>query len=766
MKFGKIAVTIVAACMALSGAAQMAASERSQSVGLVLSGGGAKGIAHIGVIKALEENDIPIDYISGTSMGAIVGGLYAAGYTTDEMMALIKSREFMDAASGQIDERYTYYFLHDVNEPNLFTLNIGDKSSATSLLPASVINPIPMNFEFMAIFSPFTAQCGGDFDKLFVPFRAVASDVTNKRKVVWSHGSLGEAIRSSMSFPLVFHPVEKDGALLYDGGIYDNFPVGVMTTEFAPSIIIGVDVSTPDSVTANPDMVTQLSEMITQPGRGKLTPEQGVYMHINLSQFGLLDFAKADKISAIGYAKAMETMDSIKERITARIPATARELRRRVFKSQTPYLRFDSVEVTGATEKQDNYIRSFFTHFRTDTFGVRSAASSYYRLAAPGKFRNLDPTAVYNDSTGMFRLDLKASVKDNFTVGFGGYVSTTTSSTLYFSGAYKTLSYNSLTLGLSVWAGQSYLAGMFRSKVDFATSMPSALALEVVASRHKFYDSEKLFFEENQPSYVTSSEVFARLKYGFAPNRSGRVDAALGVGYMGDKYYQTIVKELPTLGRARVKQTLGQALVSYKSSTLNNTAYPTRGTEINAVLMGVTGRRTATHSMDPEAEHPTWEQLEASARKYFTIGRYLSLGTEVSALISTRKLLADYDQALLEAPAFVPTPTSYDTFDPSLRANSFVTAGIVPIWRINSMLQLRAACHAFMPYQPIYCGEGNRAFYGERFSKMEFFGELTGVLSLPFANVSAFGHYSTSAAGGWHFGVSLGLFLPAPKFLR
>ena len=237
MKFGKIAVTLVAACMALSGAAQMPASERPQSVGLVLSGGGAKGIAHIGVIKALEENDIPIDYISGTSMGAIVGGLYAAGYTTDEMMALIKSREFMDAASGQIDERYTYYFLHDVNEPNLFTLNIGDKSSATSLLPASVINPIPMNFEFMAIFSPFTAQCGGDFDKLFVPFRAVASDVTNKRKVVWSHGSLGEAIRSSMSFPLVFHPVEKDGALLYDGGIYDNFPVGVMTTEFAPSMI-------------------------------------------------------------------------------------------------------------------------------------------------------------------------------------------------------------------------------------------------------------------------------------------------------------------------------------------------------------------------------------------------------------------------------------------------------------------------------------------------------------------------------------------------
>ena len=81
-----------------------------QKVGLVLSGGGAKGIAHIGVIKALEENDIPIDYVTGTSMGAIVGGLYAAGYTTDEMMALLQSKEFSDWSTGQIDEKLTYYF--------------------------------------------------------------------------------------------------------------------------------------------------------------------------------------------------------------------------------------------------------------------------------------------------------------------------------------------------------------------------------------------------------------------------------------------------------------------------------------------------------------------------------------------------------------------------------------------------------------------------------------------------------------------------------
>lgn len=741
-------------------------AEEAQSVGLVLSGGGAKGLAHIGVIKALEENNIPIDYVAGTSMGAIIGGLYAAGYTTDEMMQLINSREFMDAASGQIDEKYTYYFLREDLEPKLFSITLGDNKktgaqSGSSILPVSVINPIPMNFEFMAIFSPFTAQCGGDFDRLFVPYRAVASDVTHKRKVVWRSGSLGEAIRSSMSFPLVFSPVEKDGALLYDGGIYDNFPVSVMTTEFAPSIIIGVDVSSPDSVSANPDMITQLSELIIQHGRGELTPEEGIYIRVHLEKFGLMDFAKADKISEIGYKRAMECMDTIKSRITARIPAEARELRRRMFKSDTPYLRFDSVNVTGASVSQNRFIKSFFTNHHTDTFGVATAAKAYYRLAAPGKFRSLNPTAGYNDSTGMFNLNLEASVKNNFTLGFGGYVSTTTSSMLYLSGAYKTLSYHSLSVGINGWAGQSYLAGVLSSRMAFATSSPSALTLEIIGSRHKFYDSEKLFFEEHQPSYVTSSELFGRISYGIAAGRRGSFEAAVGAGHLVDKYYPGSENSVQGIRRDYIRQNLAQLRLEYKNCSLDNEWYPTRGSEYSAILMGVTGKRHGA-----EGNHVNWAQIEAGLRNYFSFSGHWSVGTELGGLFSTRKLQENYDRALIDAPAFVPTPTSYDTFDPSLRANSFFTAGLVPIWKISSMFQLRGACHAFLPYQPILSDAYNKAYYGKRFSRISFFGELTGVVTLPFANISAFGHYSTSAAGGWYFGVALGVFLPAPKFLR
>ena len=232
------------------GAASEPAREGHQSVGLVLSGGGAKGIAHIGVIKALEENDIPIDYITGTSMGSIVGGLYAAGYTPEEMLGLILSRPFSYWSTGRIDPRLTFLLTDEKTTPTSMSISLNlrrDTTTTKSAVPQSIISPLPMNFAFMDLFSAYTAQCGGDFDRLMVPFRCVASNVAAKHKKVLSSGSLGDAIRASMSFPAVFQPTEIDGSLLYDGGIYDNFPVDVMRQTFAPSIMIGVDVSTAET---------------------------------------------------------------------------------------------------------------------------------------------------------------------------------------------------------------------------------------------------------------------------------------------------------------------------------------------------------------------------------------------------------------------------------------------------------------------------------------------------------------------------------------
>lgn len=359
-----------------------------QAVGLVLSGGGAKGIAHIGVIQALEENDIPIDYVSGTSMGAIVGGLYAAGYTPQEMMELLTSPGFSYWSSGKTDPAYVYYFSRDEPTSSMLTIPVapGDSTARHSSVAASLISPLPMNFAFMELFAPYTAQCGGNFDRLFVPFRCVASDVEAQCKVVHSDGSLGDAIRTSMTFPIVFQPIRVDGRLLYDGGIFDNFPVDVMSADFAPDIILGVDVSTPASGPQT-SLMDQIDKLVMHRQDYSMDPARGIKVKVDLHNFGLLDWENARQIYRIGYDTTMSMMDSIKGRIHTRVPSVARQTRRTAFKAATPELRFDSISVNGGTPRQNAYIEYVFrgrSHEGTisDTISVDRA-----REAFTGRFR-------------------------------------------------------------------------------------------------------------------------------------------------------------------------------------------------------------------------------------------------------------------------------------------------------------------------------------------------------------------------------------------
>ena len=372
-------------------------SASAQSVGLVLSGGGAKGIAHIGVIKALEENNIPIDFVTGTSMGSIVGGLYACGYSPEEMMGLIQSKGFSYWSTGQIDDRYVYYFSKPDASPAIFNVNVslGDSTkTTTSILPTSLINPLPMNFAFMELFAPYTAQCEGNFDNLFVPFRCVASDIYDKRKVVMSSGRVGDAIRASMTFPVAFKPIKMDGKYMFDGGIYDNFPVDVMKDDFSPSFIIGVDVTAGNEEVDEDNLIEQIEAMVMQPQNDTVDARNGIKISLNLQKFGLLDFPKAQAIYQIGYNRTIEMIDSIKSRIGRRIDASMVALRRQVFKCKTPELRFTDVKVEGAERSQNEYVQHMFVDDSTDVIDSEQAKVAYYRAISSGKIKDMLPKAA------------------------------------------------------------------------------------------------------------------------------------------------------------------------------------------------------------------------------------------------------------------------------------------------------------------------------------------------------------------------------------
>ena len=172
-----------------------------QRVGLVLSGGGASGIAHVGVLKALEEKGIPIDFITGSSSGALVGGLYACGYSPEEIEAYILSQKFKDMVGGVIDAKHHFYYRIEDPHASTFNFSLSLDSILRKSIPMSFYTPALMDFEMMRSIGVIAASTNNNFDNLFIPFRCVASDVLNKKSTVFKSGNLNEAIRASITYP-------------------------------------------------------------------------------------------------------------------------------------------------------------------------------------------------------------------------------------------------------------------------------------------------------------------------------------------------------------------------------------------------------------------------------------------------------------------------------------------------------------------------------------------------------------------------------------
>ena len=202
-----------------------AAQEAQPKVGLVLSGGAARGLAHIGVLKALEEQGVRIDAIAGTSMGAVIGGLYASGYSIAELEQVALTMDWRQVLSDDPPRTDVPFRRKQDDRDFLIKQRLSFRDDGSLGLPLGVIQGqnLALLLERLLVRSSDIR----DFDRLPIPFRAVATDIANDQKVVFRSGHLPQVIRASMSIPAVFAPVELDGRLLVDGGMVDNIPVDV-----------------------------------------------------------------------------------------------------------------------------------------------------------------------------------------------------------------------------------------------------------------------------------------------------------------------------------------------------------------------------------------------------------------------------------------------------------------------------------------------------------------------------------------------------------
>ena len=291
---------------------------RPPRLALALSGGGARGIAHVGALRALEEAGIPVDAIAGNSMGAIMGGIYATGCTTAELEAIVRSVDWALLFSGRPDRRTLPVARRKDRYGPLGGLDFGFKEGLR--LPAGALAEHRVNRFLIEHLAPAGYATGGDFDELPIRFRAVATALDDGDRVVLGKGDLARAVRASMSIPVFFPPVDWEGRKLVDGFIVDNLPTDV-ARQFGASVVVAVDVGSPD---LEPDeykdavgIALQVSTLLKNRRNTDFKVEADVRVRPDLGTHKTMDYSSFDSLIEKGYEAMKEAIPEIRRKLAA-----------------------------------------------------------------------------------------------------------------------------------------------------------------------------------------------------------------------------------------------------------------------------------------------------------------------------------------------------------------------------------------------------------------------------------------------------------------
>ena len=272
--------------------------------GLVLSGGVARGFAHIGVLRALEEEHLRPDLVVGTSMGAIVGALYASGYSSAEIERLMRGIDWVHLLFPRID---ALAWRGNVTPRPLLQLGVGLRGVQ---LPSAPLSDAELNYMLSDLLIE-ASSAAASYDRLPIPFRAVATDVATAGTVVLDDGPIARSVRASMSIPFVFAPVRAAGRLLVDGGMADNLPMAP-AHEAGAGRVVAVDIASSlgplDSLASGPAAALYLIRLLTQRHPPGTPLPSDLLLRLELKGYGTMDYTALDSLVAAGYRGSIEAM--------------------------------------------------------------------------------------------------------------------------------------------------------------------------------------------------------------------------------------------------------------------------------------------------------------------------------------------------------------------------------------------------------------------------------------------------------------------------
>lgn len=697
----------------------------AQKVGLVLSGGGAKGMAHLGVIKALEEQGIPIDYVAGTSMGAIVGGLYAAGYTVADMEAIFSSPEFDYWIKGKINDKYIYYFRQE--EPNSawakFNFAI-DSAKFTPHIPVNIIAPIQMDFAFLEIFSQADAVSNGNFDSLFVPFRCIATNITESKEAVLSHGCLKDAIRASMTFPFYFRPIAIDSCLMYDGGMVNNFPIDVMQQDFNPDYIIAVAVAKTNSAPSDENLISVMNSMLMAKQFYNMNDSlPGIVIHPDVPDLNVTDFSRGRKLIEVGYNTLMDSLPAIRNDLKGIMPADSVNTRRKEFNALKPEIRINRLNVLNVNKNSKNAVNDIILH-KEPIIDLPTFKERYFRLINEDYVNNIYPTLHKNDNDEYYTADLNISLNKPFRVQFGGYIATSAHTTLYAQLKYNFWKRYFMHVTADAYFGRYYNSIIGSFSISNLTSHINDQTITAGYSRWNHFKNSRMFLESDNPSYLINEEVIVKYAVSAPLGNKAQICARLEFVSNKSKFYSSNVYSYSDKCDIN-RMVLLIPQIHYEYNTQDIKFFPTKGMWAYAALSYYVGSEqnrpgtTASETINKNYLR-NWFSINTEYAYTFKLARFYSLGLSCTFAWSNIPRMSSYTATKLRCNAFRPTHESNMLYLPFYRDPSFITAGLDNTFIIYKGLQFRMSGYYYQPFYAIVKVGTDKCDFSELCQKRSF----------------------------------------------
>lgn len=692
-------------------------------VGLVLAGGGARGLYHIGVIEALEQNNIPIDYVSGTSMGAIVAALYAAGYTTGEMREIVTSGAVERWVSGQIEDRYKFHYNTRPDKPTMLSVyaereydTVKHKHRVAVQLPHSMVSTAQIDMALVELFAAASAACGGDFDRLMVPFRCVATDINAHSPVAFAEGDLALAVRASMSYPTLFQPVEDDkGRVLVDGGCYDNFPWRALEDDFCPDFLIGSQcLEALQPITQESRLEKQIMALVTIPTDYTLPEGKGLVIGRKVES-GLLDFSVAEQTIELGYQDAMAKMSLLQSRLASRRDAGEVQSRRRAFRDSLPELVFGEGQISGLSPRAEHYAATTLAierprrrkALRTENdrvqLSIEEVKDHFYTLMATDKFSQRSfPKVRYNADYQDFGIFYDLAAKPELRFSIGGNLSSTAYNQIYVGLDYLSMGRQVQSASVDIALGPVSTIAEVGGRTVFMGRTPTYLDYSLHLSRRStLHGSYGNVTPSRSDLEVRILEPFASVVFGLATSRKSLLEIGVNAGYKFISY--EVPYDEPGATHTRDRFRFLASRLRFERSSLDKMLYPTRGNRFAASLIGVWGRdkwqtaesfATRSHC----GEHRGWLGAKVEWEHYPSnwSKSWFTVGYSLEAVYTNHPDFGNPYATVLTAPRYSPLPHAKMIFMPQFYANRYAAVGVMPTFSLVKNLYLRGGFYALL----------------------------------------------------------------------